>query len=72
MRAVVGESVVGKRGVFLVCLRERFVASGINALYGVTPAVFYGVGLSVLYGARLFPVPSTDPYLNYSLLSTHY
>ncbi|MBQ5647854.1 MAG: hypothetical protein IIV16_01875 [Alistipes sp.] len=28
------------------------MSSGINALYGVTPAVFYGVGLSLLYGAR--------------------
>ena len=29
-----------------------FVASGINALYGVTPSVFYGVRLSAFSGAR--------------------
>ncbi|MBQ5647612.1 MAG: hypothetical protein IIV16_00640 [Alistipes sp.] len=28
------------------------MSSGINALYGVTPAVFYGVRLSAFYGAR--------------------
>ncbi|MBQ5648200.1 MAG: hypothetical protein IIV16_03645 [Alistipes sp.] len=33
-------------------MRVQFMSSGINALYGVTPAVFYDVGLSVLFGAR--------------------